>query len=195
MPDLSPETRLIDTAPAVTVTCSVTAPTLRWICPNERCSPEPIAMPVWRYVLKPGASMSSVKVAAVRSGKEKKPSPVVVTVRTNPLPSPVSLTLTPAITAPPVSCTVPERAQEFVWAGSIAGRTNSNAVYRNMEPPGNRPYSPNIISEYLLSVRTQSHSSTRGRTAAQTPFARRWRDDRIAKTRSADSDSAPTAQP
>src|SRR5207248_2542997 len=131
MPDFSPETRFTDTAVALTVTCSVTAPTSRWICPKDRCSPDPMAIPVWRYVLKPAASISSVKVAAVRSGKEKNPSPVVVTVRTKPFPSPVSRTATPAITAPPASWTVPERAQELVWAGSVAGNMNRSARNRN----------------------------------------------------------------
>jgi hypothetical protein len=56
---------------------------------------------------------------------------VVVALRTKPFPSPVSLTVMPAITAPPESCTVPDSEQETFWAGSMAGSINRNATYRN----------------------------------------------------------------
>jgi hypothetical protein len=38
--------------------------------------------------------------------------------------------LTPAITAPPESWTVPESAQEIFWAGSKAGSMSSTASFR-----------------------------------------------------------------
>src|SRR6266704_5446617 len=74
--------------------------------------------------------MDRVNVAGVKSGKEKKPSPVVVAERTKPLSSPVSVTLTPAITAPPGSWTVPESPQEIFWAGSKAGSMSTRASFR-----------------------------------------------------------------
>ena len=74
--------------------------------------------------------MASVNVAGVRSGKAKKPSLVVITVRTKPLPSPVSVTFMPGITEPPESCTVPESPQEVFWARSKADSMTSNNTVR-----------------------------------------------------------------
>src|SRR6266481_4114538 len=79
--------------------------------------------------------MDRVNVAGVKSGKEKKPSPVVVAERTKPLSSPVSVTLTAAITAPPESWTVPDSAQEIFWAGSKAGSMSTRASFCKIPPP------------------------------------------------------------
>ncbi len=50
-----------------------------------------------------------MNVAAVKSGKEKKPSFVVVVVLTNPFPSPVTVTETPGNTDPEASWTLPDK--------------------------------------------------------------------------------------
>src|SRR5262249_34436209 len=137
-PLFSPLARLTEATSALTVTASVTSPICKGMRPRDRCWPDPISIPVCTYRLNPGVSTDRVNVAGVRSGKEKKPSLVVVALRTNPLPSPVSETRTPAIAAPPGSRTVPESAQAIFWAGSTAVRRTRRSRARNgplLRPP------------------------------------------------------------
>src|SRR5690348_7573642 len=65
--------------------------------------------------------MPRVNVAGVKSRNEKKPSLVVVTARTKPFPSPVSVTFTFGTTAPAASWTTPDSTQEVFWAKSETG--------------------------------------------------------------------------
>src|ERR1035441_9060468 len=81
--------------------------------------------------------MAIVKVAGVKSGYEKKPSWLVVTVRTKPFSWPVSVTLAFGITAPAESWTVPASEHEIFWAGSKAGNNNARSSRFTVCPLGN----------------------------------------------------------
>jgi hypothetical protein len=66
--------------------------------------------------LKPEAVMLTENDAAVRSGNEKNPSPLVFMDRTNPVVPATSLKSAPGTTAPVGSWTVPDNRHEIFCA-------------------------------------------------------------------------------